>query len=647
MMGAALLLLSAGAFATPTGQVPLKDLARHEQYRNVKISPDGEYLAATAVVKDKTVLSLIHLADMKGVNLQPLDRDDVLDFWWVGSHRVVFTVTQRIFGLDGIYANGELYAVNGDGSGKSVLYSARRSLGGEGFAEVLGRIGNTGRLLIETTPSLARCDRGPYPTARSLGPDGHMEVIATAPICGATFVADNQGTVRFAYATDEDQFVKVYYRATQDAPWQLVLDEAKTKAREIPLRFNRDGTAAYFECGGANGVGGVCLWNTTTREMKTIWSGAESGHEKLLATFDGQDVFAIMSMPGRPAITLLDKNASESRLLAGIMQQFPGQQVELSDNSADGKKIIFHVRSDTNPGEFYLFDVDARKASFLLADRPWIKPEQMAMQEPVALKARDGNTLHGYLTKPLGREKDSRAPLVVYIHGGPYGIRDRWEFDPYVQALATRGYAVLQVNFRGSGGYGDAFLKAGIREWGGKMQDDVTDATQWAIAQGVADPQRICIFGASYGGYSALEGAVKEPDLYKCAIGYAGIYDLRRWMVHGDIPTSRFGKNYLKMALGEDEKDIAARSPIAHIDKLTTKVMLIVGGIDERVPEEQAKRLRDEMRDHHMEPEWLYDATEGHGFYREDHIAELFQKLIAFLDRNIGAGSAAGAAAAK
>lgn len=636
MLGFLLYLLAAGSASAQTAQVSLKDLARHEQYRDVKISPDGQYLAATAVVREKTVLSLIHLADMKGVNLRPLDRDDVLDFWWVGSRRVVFSVTAHAFGLDGVFATGELYAINGDGSGKTVLYSARRSQGAEGFAEVLGNIGDSGQLLLEVTP-WGRCDGGPYATARSLDADGKIEVRATAPICGARFVADNEGKVRFAYATGDDQFIKVFYRSTTDQAWQLVLDEANSKVHAIPLRFNREGTAAYFECAGANGVGGVCSWDVETRKLNTIWSGTDSAYEKLLTTFDRRDVFGIRSIPGRPALTLLDKNANEAKLLAAMMGQFPGQDVELGEHSADGRKVIFRVHSDTNPGEFYLYDSDTRKASFLLSSRPWIKPELMATEEPIALKARDGTALHGYLTRPAARENEKRSALVVFVHGGPYGIRDRWEFDPYVQALATHGFAVLQVNFRGSGGYGDGFLKAGLREWGKKMQDDVTDATRWAIDQGIADPQRICIFGGSYGGYAALEGAVREPDLYKCAIGYAGVYDLPMMFKLGDIPTRVFGKNYLNLALGEDQKENLDRSPVAHTDKIKAKVMLIVGGNDERVPEEHAKHLRAEMRDHGVDPEWLSDPNEGHGFYREDHVADLFEKLVAFLDKHIGA----------
>jgi dipeptidyl aminopeptidase/acylaminoacyl peptidase len=168
------------------------------------------------------------------------------------------------------------------------------------------------------------------------------------------------------------------------------------------------------------------------------------------------------------------------------------------------------------------------------------------------------------------------------------------------------------------------------------MQDDVTDATRWAIAQGIADPSRVCIFGGSYGGYAALEGAVKEPDLYRCAIGYVGVYDLRLMYTRGDIPQSMFGENYLKQVLGEDESVLWDRSPIAHLDRLKAKVMLIVGGADRRVPPTQGENLHSALDKAHVEHEWLYRRTEGHGFYDESNIADLLTKVAAFLDANLG-----------
>jgi dipeptidyl aminopeptidase/acylaminoacyl peptidase len=207
--------------------------------------------------------------------------------------------------------------------------------------------------------------------------------------------------------------------------------------------------------------------------------------------------------------------------------------------------------------------------------------------------------------------------------------------------LASRGYAVLQVNFRGSGGYGNAFVHMGYGEWGAKMQDDVTDATRWAIGEGIADPKRICIFGASYGGYAALRGATREPDLYRCAIGYVGVYDLRLMYTRGDIPQSTYGDNYLKMVLGEDESVLWDRSPIAHLDRLKAKVMLIVGGEDKRVPPVQGEHLHDALDRAHVRHEWIYERTEGHGFYDERHRTQLLEKIAAFLDANIGPNASA------
>jgi dipeptidyl aminopeptidase/acylaminoacyl peptidase len=260
----------------------------------------------------------------------------------------------------------------------------------------------------------------------------------------------------------------------------------------------------------------------------------------------------------------------------------------------------------------------------------------MAAMEPVAFKARDGLALHGYLTRPPGKDDAKNLPMVVYVHGGPYFVRDAWEYDRDVQFLASRGYAVLQVNFRGSGGYGHAFQQKGYREWGGAMQDDVTDATRWAIAQGIADPKRVCIYGASYGGYAALEGAEKEPSLYRCAIGYVGVYDLRLMYTRGDTPQFTSGENYLKQVLGEDEGVLWERSPVAHPERLKARIMLIAGGEDARVPPVQADAMRSALAKAHVDYEWLYQRTEGHGFYDEKHVEDLLTRVGAFLDASLG-----------
>jgi dipeptidyl aminopeptidase/acylaminoacyl peptidase len=339
---------------------------------------------------------------------------------------------------------------------------------------------------------------------------------------------------------------------------------------------------------------------------------------------------------GRPAMSLFDSGSPDGKALVDLMTQYPGEDVQFVSGTDDGSKAIALVEADVDPGTFFLYDRASNKFSPLLQRASWIDPTQLARKTPITLTARDGLKLNGYVSYPPGKENAKNLPMVVFVHGGPFGLRDEWDYDPYVQAMATRGYAVLQVNFRGSGGYGYDFMSAGYHEWGGKMQDDVTDTTRWAIAQGLADPQRICIYGGSYGGYAALEGAVKEPDLYKCAIGYVGVYDLRLMNSRGDIPQNIYGREYLKRVLGTDETVLAQHSPVFQLNNLKAKVMLVVGGRDTRVPEVQGKNLHMALLERSVPHEWLYKADEWHGFYDEDNITELFGKVDAFLAANIG-----------
>lgn len=645
-----------GANAFVRAEVPLADFARHAQFKDVKISPGGDYLAASAVVGDATVLKLIHRTDMKGVNLPWRDNRELADFWWVAPDRVMYTVGQRVGPLEAPVPTGELYAVNADGGSDRIIFGYRR--GGQGatnikhavsrfaYATLVDPLRDDPRHALIATYALngANIEKVHSLSAMGVFPDveridlfsGATKRVTTSPLRNASFLTDHHGGVRFACGMGADLSPQVWYRASAQADWVLLFDETRDNQRRVPLAFNRKEDKVYFDCAGARGVGGVCLWDVATREFNALWSGSVSGVESLVPSFDGDDSIALRSMPDRSATTLIDKTAPEAKLLIGLMQQFPGEDVRITSSTPDGSKVVFLVSGDTNPGEFYLFDASTHKAAQLFARRPWIKSAQMAAMQPISLRARDGLDLHGYLTRPPGKDDAKNLPLVVFVHGGPYGIRDAWTFNPYVQMLASRGYAVLQVNYRGSGDYGEAFESKGFRQWGGTMQDDITDATRWAVAQGVADPKRICIFGGSYGGYAALEGAVKEPDLYRCAIGYVGIYDLRLMYTRGDIPQSFFGNNYLKMVLGQDQAMLWALSPIAHIDRLKAKVMLIVGGQDTRVPPIQGESMHAALDKAHIEHEWLYQRTEGHGFYDEKNIEDLFAKVVAFLDHNIG-----------
>jgi dipeptidyl aminopeptidase/acylaminoacyl peptidase len=651
-IAAAILLVSIGLSVT-AAEVPLADFARHAQFRDVKLSPNGDYLAASAIIDGKAILSLIHIADMKGVNLRPRENKELAEFWWASDNRVLYTIGERYGALEAPMSTGELYAVNADGTGDANIFGFR--VGNQGATHI--RKGTSRRayaVLVDTLRDEPRHSLIATYAANGAGgnwsstgafPDieridlytGATTRVTTSPMRNAHFFTDHHGVVRFAYGRDNDQHMKTWYRTGNGKDWELVFDEGKDGRYHWPIAFNRNEDGVYMSCEGQHRRGGLCRWDVATRTLKTLWSGSVGGVEGFTFSSDDHDIVALRSMPGRAATTLLDRKAPEADLLAELAPQFAGEDVQITSASRDGSRLVFLVGSDRNPGQFFLYDARTRKATLLFARRPWIKPEQMAAMEPIALKSRDGLDLHGYLTRPADKREAKALPLVVYAHGGPYGVRDYWEFDPQVQMLASRGYAVLQINFRGSGGYGDEFMKAGYLEWGAKMQDDVTDATRWAIAQGIADPKRICIFGASYGGYAALQGVVKEPDLYQCAIGYVGVYDLDLMYTRGDIPQSMYGDNYLKMVLGEDQAVLRARSPAANVARIKAKLMLIVGGQDQRVPPVQGQTLRSALNKAHIDHEWLYQRTEGHGFYDEGNTEDMFAKIEAFLDSSVGA----------
>ncbi len=662
-----MLVLGSVATTAPAGEVPAADFARHGRYHSVKLSPNGDYLAASALVEGQVVLELIATADMRPRALRPREGDDIGAFWWVAPDRLMYTESVHVGAIDRPIPTGELFSIKGDGSGAALLFGIRAGGGSDDS--------HTATLIRKQAADMAVGDlvaplrddpqhalisslalNGPQHSMSALGAypeafkidlrDGRKTLITTSPLRDAQFVADHKGAIRFAWGTDVDQYRKVWYRDDKGGDWQLVHDESRQHERFSPVMFDRTNTGVYVICEGASRVGGVCRWDPATRRQEVLWSATDSSDITLVPTFDELDAFAIRTMPGRPAVTLLDRNAPEAAVLVAMMKQFPGEDIVFTSASHDGKKVVFLADADTDPGVYYLYDADRKKLTQLYENRPWIKPEQMASMEPIALKARDGLGLHGYLTRPAGRSGAKQLPMVVLVHGGPYGIHDRWRFDPEVQLFASRGYAVLQVNYRGSGGYGDAFLRAGYREWGGKMQDDVTDATKWAIEQGIADAQRICIVGGSYGGYAAMEGVVKEPDLYRCAIASSGIYDLPMMYSRGPTQQFLFGENFLKMVLGEDHEQLVARSPIALLDRLKAQVMLVVGGADPIVPPVQGENLHDALLKRKVEHEWVYERTEGHGFFTEAHLTRRYERELAFLDRNIGAQQGAAAKAA-
>jgi dipeptidyl aminopeptidase/acylaminoacyl peptidase len=275
------------------------------------------------------------------------------------------------------------------------------------------------------------------------------------------------------------------------------------------------------------------------------------------------------------------------------------------------------------------------KAELLFANMPRIEAEQMAERKPVTFKARDGLALSAYLTLP-NNPGGNKLPMVLLPHGGPFGLYDEWHFDTDAQFLASRGYAVLQVNFRGSGGRGLGFEHAGYRQWGGKIMDDLADGVKWATARADIDAGRVCVYGASFGGYAALMLPVREPAMFKCSVGYAGRYDLVTKYDQKGIKGDTRLTNFLVTTMGDDPAVLAANSPTNLAAQIELPVLLVHGGNDKTTVLDQAEAMRDALVKAGRPPEWMLVDREGHGFYDSEHRKEFYQRLEAFLARHIG-----------
>ncbi|HWU51361.1 MAG TPA: S9 family peptidase [Tahibacter sp.] len=648
VLSLAALLGAAGAQA----EVPLADFARHIQYSSVKISPDGEYIAADAVVDNRRSLAILRLSDMKASRIIPRV-DEIVSFRWVGKQRLMYTVGEPVGGLERPDPSGELYFVDADGGRNEILFGYRAGKDSVGThiksvkperasAYLIDDLrDDDDNILISVDEWKSTAEPTPPVVYKFDVNDGSKKQLFVSPLRAPDgFLADHAGNVTFAYGSDVDNRWQVLYRGKGDSEWTSVLDGPNTAGRPRPLAYDADNKTVYWSCQPDGKIGGLCTWSAEDRKLAPVWTAKDVEMDRILKDFDDTTVVGVLAYPGRSAIGVVNKKTPMIEALTALMQQFPGETVSVTSVSHDGKRAIVSVDSDVNPGEFYLFDRNTKKLSPVLRRADKINPDQMASMEPVKLKARDGLDLNGYLTRPLGQEQGKNLPLVVYIHGGPFDVRDYWGYDPDAQVLASRGYAVLQVNFRGSGGYGAGFEVAGYKQWGGAMQDDVTDATKWAIEQGIADPKRICIYGASYGGYAALMGAVREPDLYRCAIGSVGVYDLRLRYTRGSAQNSKFGMNYMRKTMGDDPAALAAASPITQLDKIKAKLMLIVGGQDKIVPPVHGESVHNALEQRGVKHEWLYQRTEAHGFYDEKNVEDMYVRMLAFLDANIGAKTA-------
>lgn len=619
--------------ASPPPVVDIDAFIKRDAYGDIKISPTGEYYAATVPLEDRTILVVVRRSDKAITAKIHIGEDTVIaDFWWVNAERVVASVADKYGRNDTPSLTGELIAVDADGKRGKWLTSRNEYT----FAWMHDDLPDDDRHILITAMSAGE---NPETVLEKMDVyDGDRSPVSSAPVRSASFTSDTTGAARFARGSGNDNVSKLYYREKPGAPWRPVNDESVSGTVVSAVGLSKDEKTAYLWSERITGPDAIEAWNPETGERRELLRDAIVDPSGILYAPDGRTPVGARFIHDGHRMAFFEPDAPASKLYRQLQKAFPQNAVAITSATRDGGLLVVQVWSDRNPGDFYLFDTVARKMDPIFSRRIWFDPAKLPATRSVEIVARDGLKLHGYLTVPSTHPAGTPAPMVLMPHGGPFGIHDDWSFDTETQMLVAAGYAVLRVNFRGSGRYGRAFMLKGAKQWGLTMQDDLTDATRWAIAQKIADPQRICIYGASYGGYAALMGAAKEPGLYRCAAGYVGVYDLEK--MHKDKSgAARWLRNWALDWLGPRET-MAAVSPVHMADRIRVPVFLAAGGKDRNVPIEHSEKMEKALKAAGVPVETLYYPQEGHGFYTEEHNREYYTRLLNFLSKHIGGATA-------
>ncbi len=632
-------------------EIPAEAFFSPADYRQALLAPDGKHFAITVSMGEMTRLGIVNSKTRQLVaHFDTRKNREIYQIWWANHERVIFNTVIKFGWKDYPMFTGELFALNIDNTKKFPI--AGFVAGDVGAFEVLDVMRNDPKSIRVVKKSI-RGQRisGSRPTAYTLNvyrrpkrstdsrtDTRRLKQKIVSPFPWGGFVTDNNGDVRIAHYMDKDGELKIKQRDDRENEWRDVKGFS-TPMRNVVgadtriLGFTVDNKSFYYLAKGRYGTSALHVFNLETGQGSTLYENEtyDIYERDLIRTSDDQIIGVNLSAVYPEVHFFVDHPDIE--IFQTLHQTFSNQRVTIYNFSDDNSSALVDVRSDRNPGTLYFYDTERKKLRRLMYSRSGIEAEKMGRHIPFLFTSQDGLDIYGFVTLPDA--DGSNCPTVILIHGGPHGVRDTFLFDSEAQFFSSRGFAVVQVNYRGSGGYGADFVDQGAMQWGKGMIADINHAARWAIQQKISDPKRICAYGGSYGAFAAMNVVIQAPNLYQCAAGLAGVYDLTK-MHDSDIPFLPWGKAYLKSVLGTDESELKAQSPSHNADKITVPVFIAHGGKDKRAPPIHAKNLRAAMDAANVEYEWLYEPDEGHGFYDLDHRLNFYTNLLAFLNRHIG-----------
>jgi dipeptidyl aminopeptidase/acylaminoacyl peptidase len=620
------------------------DFAQADQYSDAQLSPDGTKLSVRIQVDQRWRLAVFDLATFETIGGANLGGNlSVGSYYWANDERIVIEMLNHEPWLDEPAFYGELFAVNYDGRSSEVIYGFRAGeqqtgsrLRKKQFVRGWARVLN----LLPDDPDNILISSTPWGEGQSAIPSVHKLNIYTgimqsaytyAPIPYTSFVTTRDGELLFATGLDKDENRKSY--KYDDENWIEFTDTATEDF--TPLVTNDDNTKLFFLDRKDGDKLGLYSKDLASGKDSKIYSDEVVDITNIVLSSDRSSAYAIRVDDGYPAYMMFNTDSEEAAIYKSMLATFEGYVVNITSRSDDGRLWLIQTRNDISPGTFYLYDKSANKLQPLFSNMSHIPQQMLSESKPFSFEASDGRSIHGYVTYPVSMKENQKVPLITIVHGGPHGPRDWWEFNREVQMLAAQGYAVAQVNFRGSGGYGSNYMAAGFKQWGDRIQLDIIEGTQHIIAQGKIAKDRVCIMGGSFGGYSAVMSASIAPDLFKCVIANAGVYDLEMMYSDGDVKDLLWGENYLERAIGRNSSELKAFSPVHNVASIKAPILIAHGEKDRRVPIEHAEALRDALNKANKRFEWFVKPAETHGFFDVENRTEYYEKVLAFLEKHI------------
>ncbi len=628
------LVFSVTGLAPASAVIPLEAFARLPNLRDVELSPDGTHVAAVQVYEGEKVLAVYSLEGKKPkvVSIvKPSEMKDVVqeirNFYWVNDDRLLVKIEapgtfESRRGRIGII-DTRMISFNRDGSDITVVPKADAV---DGWRGNLGSIIDTlpddpKRVLIAFKNDAYKMDV--Y--------NGRVSQVVNGTYRSGWYMTDLNSEVRIRYDGKKNENDSVaLHRNPGSINWNRLFTKEQEEADFSSISFSEDPNILFVQKTNEDGWEEVYEYDIAKQKVgERIFVGKGVEFRGILYDFYNNKLLGISYAKHYPRHIFFD--AVYANVAATIKTALPEMRNYIVNSDKMRNKFVISSSNTIDPTTYYIFDRTKNTLVPLGSAYPELEGKQLSSMKAISYPTRDGININAYLTLPPGTQSH---PTVILPHGGPTA-RDYWVFDDWAQFLASRGYAVLQPNYRGSSGLGEKFEKAGYGRWGLEMQDDLTDGTQYLIEQGIADPGRICIVGWSYGGYAALSGIIKEPSLYKCAVSGGGVSDIRDqiefWGDHGwEVRDMPHVGNYFS-----DGRKLKDNSPINNVDAIRVPVLLLHGEYDRRVPISQSKRMAKKLE----KTGYLYKYIEleqgDHHLSLEKNRMIFFRELETFLAQNL------------